>query len=82
VCFMRLIAVPAIVLLTLLVMPVPFEIRMVLFIVEATPAGAATSMLAQMFGADYQYGTGLVIVSTLLSMVSMPLVLSFALQVL
>jgi hypothetical protein len=39
-------------------------------------------MLAQMFGADYQYGTGLVIVSTLLSMVSMPLVLSFALQVL
>ena len=82
VCFMRLVAVPAIVLLTLLVMPVPFEIRMMLFIVEATPAGAATSMLAQMFGADYQYGTGLVVMSTLLSMVSMPLVLTFALQVL
>ena len=39
-------------------------------------------MLAQMFGADYQYGTGLVIMTTLLSMVSMPLVLTFALGIL
>lgn len=79
---LRLFAVPAAVLVTLFFMPCPFEIKMMLFICEATPCGAATSMLAQMFGADYQYGTGLVIMTTLLSMITMPLVLTFALQVL
>ena len=79
---LRLIVVPALVLLTLFVMPCPFEIKMVVLISEATPSGAATSMLAQMFGGDYQYGTGLVIITTLLSMITMPLVLTFALQIL
>lgn len=78
---LRLIVVPLIVLLTLFVMPCSFEIKMVVLIAEATPCGAATSMLAQMFGADYHYGTGLVIVTTLLSMITMPLVLGLALQV-
>ena len=79
---LRLLVVPAVTLATLFLMPCSFEIKMMLLICEATPAGAATSMLAQMFGADYQYGTGLVIMTTLLSMVSMPLVLTFALGIL
>ena len=77
---LRLLAVPAITLLTLFLMPCPFEIKMVMLIAEATPCGAATSMLAQMFGGDYQYATGLVIVTTLLSMVTMPLVLTLSLN--
>ncbi|MDO4537392.1 MAG: AEC family transporter [Coriobacteriales bacterium] len=81
-CLLRLVVVPLVVLATLFLMPTSFEVRMMLFICEATPAGAATSMLAQMFGADYHYGTGLVIMSTLLSMISMPIVLALALQVL
>lgn len=80
--FLRLVVVPLVVLATLFLMPVPKEIRMVMLIAEATPCGAVTSMLAQMFGGDYQYGTGLVIMTTLLSMLTMPLVLSLGLQVL
>lgn len=79
---LRLLLVPVLVLATLFVMPVSYEIKMVMLIAEATPCGAATSMLAQMFGADYQYGTGLVIMTTLLSLVTMPIVLTFAIQVL
>ena len=66
----------------LMLMPVSPEIRMVLFIVEACPAGAVTSMFAQIFGGDYQYATGIVVGSTLLSMATMPLVLALALAVL
>ena len=79
---LRLVAVPLLVLITLFFMPVSFEVKMVMLIAEATPCGAATSMLAQMFGADYQYGTGLVIMTTLISMITMPLLLTLALQIL
>ena len=79
---LRLVAVPLLVLITLFFMPVSFEVKMVMLIAEATPCDAATSMLAQMFGADYQYGTGLVIMTTLVSMITMPLLLTLALQIL
>lgn len=79
---LRLLVVPAVVIGTLLLMPCSTEIKMTVLICEATPCGAVTSMLAQLFGGDYQYGTGLVIMTTLLSMITMPLVLTLALQVL
>lgn len=79
---LRLVVVPLIFLALLLLAPVPYEIKMVLAIVQATPCAAATSMLAQLFEADYQYGTGLVIMTTMLSMVSLPLVLSLAIAIL
>lgn len=81
-CAFRLLVVPAVTILLCMVMPVSAEIRMVLLIVEACPCGAVTSMLAQLYGGDFQYGTGLVIVTTLLSMATMPLVLTLALAIL
>ena len=81
-CAFRLLVVPAATILLCLAMPVSAEIRMVLLIVEACPCGAVTSMLAQLYGGDFQYGTGLVIVTTLLSMATLPLVLTLALAVL
>ncbi|MBR3317337.1 MAG: AEC family transporter [Atopobiaceae bacterium] len=81
-CILRLLVAPLATLVLLLFMPAPFEVRMVLMIVAAAPAASATSMLAQKYGADYQYGTGLAIGTTLLSMVSMPLVLALSMQVL
>ena len=74
--------VPAVTILLCMVIPVSAEIRMVLLIVEACPCGAVTSMLAQLYGGDFQYGTGLVIVTTLLSMATMPLILTLALAIL
>lgn len=81
-CILRLIVAPLVTLAALFFMPASFEVRMVLMIVAAAPAASATSMLAQKYGADYQYGTGLAIGTTILSMVSMPIVLALAMQVL
>ena len=81
-CAFRLLVVPAVTILLCMVMPVSAEIRMVLLIVEACPCSAVTSMLAQLYGGDFQYGTGLVIVTTLLSMATMPLILTLALAIL
>jgi hypothetical protein len=39
-------------------------------------------MLALKYGADYSYGTGLSIGTTIVSMLTMPLVLALAMQIL
>ena len=79
---MRLLAVPAVVIAILLVLPIPYEVKMVLLIAQATPTAASTSMLAQLFGADYQYGTGLVIMTTIISMLTMPIMLTIGINAL
>ena len=81
-CILRLLVAPLLTIPLLYFMPTSFEVRMVLMIVAAAPAASATSMLAQKYGADYQYGTGLAIGTTLLSMVTMPIVLALAMNVL
>ena len=79
---LRLIVVPLVCIPILMLMPVVFEVRMVMMIIAAAPAASATSMLALKYGADYSYGTGLAIGTTIVSMVTMPLVLALAMQVL
>lgn len=79
---LRLVAVPLVCIPILMLMPVPFEVRMVMMIIAAAPAASATSMLALKYGADYSYGTGLAIGTTIVSMLTMPLVLALAMQLL
>ena len=79
---LRLVAVPLVCIPLLMFMPAPYEVRMVLMIAAAAPAASATSMLALKYGGDYSYGTGLAVGSTIVSMVTMPLVLALAMQVL
>lgn len=79
---LRLVAVPLACIPILMFMPVPFEVRMVMMIIAAAPAASATSMLALKYGADYSYGTGLAIGTTIVSMVTMPAVLALAMMVL
>lgn len=81
-CLLRLVVAPLLTIIPLLFMPASFEVRMVLMIIAAAPAASATSMLAQKYGADYQYGTGLSIGTTLLSMATMPAVLALSMFVL
>ncbi|MBO7675157.1 MAG: AEC family transporter [Atopobiaceae bacterium] len=78
---LRLVAVPLVCIPLLMFMPAPYEVRMVLMIAAAAPAASATSMLALKYGGDYSYGTGLAVGSTIVSMVTMPLVLALAMQV-
>lgn len=79
---LRLIVVPLVCIPILLFMPAPFEVRMVMMILAAVPAASATSMLALKYGGDYSYGTGLAIGSTIISMITMPIVLALAMQIL
>jgi len=79
---LRLVAVPLVSIPILMFMPVPYEVRMVLMIIAAAPAASATSMLALKYGGDYSYGTGLAIGTTIVSMLTMPLVLALAMTVL
>ena len=79
---LRLVIVPLACIPILMFMPVSYEIRMVLMIIAAAPAASATSMLALKYGGDYSYGTGLAIGTTIVSMITMPLVLALAMQIL
>ena len=79
---LRLVAVPLVCIPILMLMPVPFEVRMVMMIIAAAPAASATSMLALKYGGDYSYGTGLAIGTTIVSMITMPLVLALAMALL
>ena len=79
---LRLVAVPLVCIPILMLMPAAFEVRMVMMIIAAAPAASATSMLALKYGGDYSYGTGLAIGTTIVSMVSMPLVLALAMAIL
>lgn len=79
---LRLLAVPLASIPILMFMPVPSEVRMVMMIIAAAPAASATSMLALKYGADYSYGTGLAIGTTIISMITMPIVLAIAMKIL
>ena len=61
---------------------VPSDIKMVVLITFSTPVGAMVAMLSQKYGANYEYGAGIVSLSTLLSLVTMPLVLGLGAAVL
>lgn len=78
-CALRLLAVPAIVIAVMLLLPLDPIVKLVVVIALSTPCGTVSAMFPQMFGGDYRFGAGLVSVSTLLSLVLMPLVLAASL---
>lgn len=78
-CALRLLAVPAIVIAVMVLLPLDPIVKLVVVIALSTPCGTVSAMFPQMFGGDYRFGAGLVSVSTLLSLVLMPLVLAVSL---
>lgn len=60
-------------------LPMPVACKVVVLIAFAAPCGTVSCMFSQLFGGDYRYGAGLVTISTLLSLVSMPLMLMLGL---
>lgn len=60
-------------------LPMPVACKAVELIAFAAPCGTVSCMFSQLFGGDYRYGAGLVTISTLLSLVSMPLMLMLGL---
>ena len=73
----RLILVPALVLIMLRFVPASLdEIKAVTLIAASTPIAGILGMLTQKYGGDYAYGAGVVSLSTILSLVTMPLFLA------
>jgi len=81
VCVLRLVVVPLV--FVALLAPIPdtvlsYSIKLVLVVTQATPVAGMTAMFADLFGGDSSYGAGLVSITTLVSLVTMPLVLALA----
>jgi malate permease and related proteins len=76
VCFIKLIVIPMIVLIIFKFLPADLgEIKKVVLIAMSTPVGLTVPMFSQMYGGDYEYGAKLVGLSTLLSLVTIPIIL-------
>lgn len=77
--FVRLIIIPLLTLLVLYIIPVGHgQIGMITLIAAATPVGTSTAIFAQKFGQDYEREVCMVCLSTLFSIITMPVVMYLA----
>lgn len=75
-CAARLIAVPLVTLLALQLIPSEYDVvYKTLFVCSIAPVGSNVAVYAQKQNADYPYAVGLVCLSTLLALVTMPLMM-------
>lgn len=78
VSFLRLLVLPALSLLLLwmlhMTISLDFTIAFTVFIASACPVGAVSIMFAERFGKDSSYATELFVVSTVLSLLTIPLI--------
>lgn len=72
----RLVLIPAVTLLILWVLPIDSTIALTILTAACAPVGSNVAVYAQIYGEDYPYACQTVALSTLLSIVSMPLVLA------
>ena len=75
----RLLIVPLISMAVLFLLPAEFaEMKMALLIVAACPTGSNVAVYAQLYDSDYAYAVETVIISTLLSIITIPLIVQIA----
>lgn len=75
---LRLLVVPVILALMLLPLPVSAELKVVQVIINATPVAVHAAVFSQLMGRDANYAAQIVCLSTLLMLVTMPLIQYFA----
>lgn len=79
ICFIKLVVVPLVILVVFKFLPAYLtEIKKVVLIAAATPVGLTVPMFSQMYGGNYEYGAKLVGLSTLLSLITIPVILYLA----
>ena len=75
----RLVLIPLICVLVLTVLPSGFlDLKLAVLIAAACPVGSNVAVYAQLHGKDYPYAVETVIISTLLSVVTMPAIILLA----
>lgn len=77
--FISLILSPLVSIALLWLLPLDnYLVFFVLIITTAAPIAVNTALFSQLYGGDYEYGARLVVLSTLLSIISMPLMIGIA----
>ena len=71
--FIKLIVYPLAGLVVLWLLPLEFEVAFTVFIALACPAGASVIMFAQRYDRDAYYASEIFVITTLLSVVTIPL---------
>ncbi len=74
--FIKLIIAPLIMMLIYMFLPLPKTVQLVAFVGAVTPSATGVSMLAQLFDGDYKYATSAVVITTVLSAITMPIILA------
>lgn len=72
----RLLLIPAATILLLLPLPADITLRLAILAASSAPVGANVAVYSQVYGEDYTYACQTVAVSTLFSILTMPVVLS------
>ena len=76
---MRLVVIPLITLAVLCLIPSSnLEMKTAILIAAAAPVGSNVAVYAQLHGADYKYSVGSVVITTLLSLATIPLIVRLA----
>jgi predicted permease len=75
--FVRLIFLPVFLLFIMQLFGVPQELRGVCVIMTAMPVGTTTAILAAKYGADDQYGSKAIFITTVLSLITVPVLTMF-----
>lgn len=77
--FGRLIAVPFVTLLMLMLVPDRYmDVKITLLIATSTPAAGSLAILCKKYDNEYTYGAGIVSITTLISLFTMPLCVALA----
>lgn len=74
--FIKLIVLPLIMLPMFKFLPLSNDIKLTGFICAVTPAATAVSMLSQLFDGECRYATSAIVVMTLLSAITIPVILA------
>lgn len=75
----RLLVIPLVSMLVLSFLPAEFaEMKLALLIVSACPTGSNVAVYAQLYDSDYSYAVETVIISTLLSVITIPAIVQVA----
>ena len=79
----RLVIIPAVVLLVFWALPISNQnVALAAYLAAATPVGANICVFAQQYDCDYEFSVVTVCLSTLLSVITVPLLVSFAQMIL
>ena len=77
-CAIRLLLIPLATLLVLSLVPISTDIRMIVLLGAAAPVGSNVAVYAQLYDNDYPYACQTVALSTVFSILTMPLVMQLA----